>query len=120
MKQYANVGEYIQCQPAEVRPLLEKMKRTIKKCAPKAEETISYGIPAFKLNGALVYFAAFKRHIGFYPTSSGVAAFKKELSPYKHAKGSIQFPLDRPLPVALIGKITRFRVKENQGRKPKK
>ena len=86
---------------------------TIKKAAPKAEEVISYGIPAFKLNGMLVWFAAYSTHVGFYPRASGIEAFKKELSIYKGAKGSVQFPLDNPLPLGLITKMVKFRVTEN-------
>ncbi|TAL72206.1 MAG: hypothetical protein EPN88_05095, partial [Bacteroidetes bacterium] len=93
--------------------LLEQLRVTIKKAAPKAEEIISYGMPAFKLNGVLVWFAAHSKHIGFYPMASGIAAFKKELSIYKSAKGSIQFPLDKPLPLRLITSIVKFRVNEN-------
>ncbi|MBA2421832.1 MAG: DUF1801 domain-containing protein, partial [Chitinophagales bacterium] len=85
----------------------------IRKAAPKAEETINYAMPTFTLNGNLVHFAAYKNHIGFYPTPSGIDAFKKELSLYKGAKGSVQFPIDKPLPWALITKIVKFRVKEN-------
>jgi len=88
-------------------------KPQIKKSAPQAEETISYQMPAFKLNGNLVYFAAFKDHIGFFPTSSGVAAFKKELSKYATSKGTIRFPLGKPIPFDLVRKIVKFRVKEN-------
>lgn len=89
------------------------MRRTIRKAAPAAEEAISYQIPTFKLNGNLVHFAAFKEHIGFYPTSSGIAAFKKELAPYKISKGTVQFPLDEPIPYDIVEKITVFRVNEN-------
>lgn len=93
--------------------MLEELRQAIKLAAPAAEEVISYQMPAFKYHGVLVYFAAYKHHIGVYPTSSGIAAFKKELSVYKGAKGSVQFPLDKPLPLALIKKIVKFRVKEN-------
>lgn len=86
---------------------------TIHEAAPEAKEAISYQIPAFQLNGNLVYFAAYKNHIGFYPTSSGIDAFKDELSPYKSAKGSVQFPIDRPVPYSLVKKIVLFRVQEN-------
>lgn len=89
----------------------------VRKAAPEAEEAISYGIPTFKLHGNLVHFAAFKNHIGFFPAPSGIAAFKKELAAYKGAKGSVQFPLDQPLPLALITKIVKFRVKENTDKK---
>jgi len=89
----------------------------MREAAPEAVEVISYQMPAFKLNGILVYFAAFKNHIGFYPTSSGIEQFKKELSPYKWSKGAVQFPLDKPIPFALVKKIVIFRVKENLRRK---
>jgi len=93
------------------------MRRTIRKAAPEATEAISYQIPTFKLNGNLVHFAAFKNHVGFFPTSSGIAAFKKELSPYKGSKGSVQFPKDKPIPYDLVKRITEFRVKENLKKK---
>lgn len=114
-----DIDDYIDGFPQEVQQLLRKMRQTIQKAAPEAEETISYGIPAFKLNGMLVWFAAFKNHIGFYPHASGIAAFKRELSAYKSAKGSVQFPFDAPLPLALVGRIVRFRVKEGKAGKQK-
>jgi len=89
------------------------MRETIRKAAPQAEEAISYRIPTFKLNGNLVHFAAFKNHIGFYPTSSGILAFKKELSGYKTSRGTVQFPMDKPMPLDLVRRIVRFRVKES-------
>lgn len=100
--------------PKNVQNILERLRRVIRESAPQAEETINYGIPTFKLNGNLVHFAAFKNHIGFYPTPSAIAAFKKELSPYKQAKGSVQFPLDKPIPCDIIKKIVKYRVKENE------
>jgi uncharacterized protein YdhG (YjbR/CyaY superfamily) len=99
--------------PKDVQQRLQKLRLTVKKAAPQAKEKISYGIPAFTLNGMLVWFAAFKNHIGFYPRTSAIAAFKKELSAYKGAKGSVQFPFDKPLPLPLISRIVKFRVKEN-------
>lgn len=93
--------------------MLEKLRQTIRTAAPDATEKISYRIPTFYLNGNLVHFAAFKHHIGFYPTSSGVSAFQDELSKYKTSKGAIQFPLDKPLPLELVKKIVGFRVTEN-------
>ena len=93
-----------------------ELRATIRKAAPGAEEKISYRMPAFNLNGILVYFAAQTRHIGFYPTSSGVTAFKEELGDYKSSKGAIQFPIDRPLPLELITRIVKFRVRENTER----
>ncbi len=107
------IDKYIVASPANVQKILQQVRETIRKAAPQAEETINYGIPTFKLNGNLVHFAAFKNHIGFYPAPSGIEAFKKELSAYKGAKGSVQFPLDQPMPLALITKIVKFRVKEN-------
>jgi uncharacterized protein YdhG (YjbR/CyaY superfamily) len=102
-----------------VQQRLQKMRLTVKKAAPQAKEKISYGIPAFTLNGMLVWFAAFKNHIGFYPRTSAIAAFKKELSHYKGAKGSVQFPFDKPLPLHLISRIVKFRVKENLSKSKK-
>ena len=107
------IDEYISNSPAELQPILKKIRATIKKSAPKAIETINYGIPTFTLKGNLVHFAGFKSHIGFYPTPSGMEKFKKELSPYETAKGSVKFPLDQPIPYDLIEKIVKFRVKEN-------
>jgi uncharacterized protein YdhG (YjbR/CyaY superfamily) len=114
--QYKTIDEYIKSFPASIQDILETMRQTIRKVAPDAVEGISYRMPVFKLNGTLVYFAAFKKHIGFYPTSSGVELFKKELTPYKWSKGSIQFPLDKPIPYDLVEKIVLFRVKENTAR----
>ncbi len=112
-KQFGSIDEYIQTFPSEVQARLQKMRQTIRKAAPQAEEAISYQMPTFKLQGRnLVHFAGYKRHIGFYPVPSGVAAFKKELAPYVQGKGSVQFPLDRPLPFELVKRIVAFRVKE--------
>lgn len=110
---YVNIDEYIISFPKDVQKILTQIRTTIKQAVPQAEETISYGMPAFKLNGYLVYFAAFKNHIGFYALSKGNEFFKKELSVYKTGRGSVQFPLDKPLPLGLIKKIVKFRVKEN-------
>jgi uncharacterized protein YdhG (YjbR/CyaY superfamily) len=115
-----NIDDYVDRFPKEVQQLLKKMRLTIKKAAPKAKETISYGIPTFTLDGYLVWFAAFKNHIGFYPGASAITVFKKELSAYKGAKGSIQFPFDEPLPLALVSRIVKFRVKQNLSKKKKK
>ncbi len=116
-KQFKTIDEYIEAFPEDVQGILQKMRRTIREAAPKAVESISYHMPTFKLNGkGLVYFAAFKSHIGFYPIPSGVEAFKKELSPYKQGKGSVQFPIDQPIPSALVRRIVRFRAKEIQER----
>jgi uncharacterized protein YdhG (YjbR/CyaY superfamily) len=108
-----NIDEYIAGFPEDIQQILEELRATIKKAAPGAEETISYGIPAFKLNGMLVWFAAFKNHIGFYPTPTGIEAFKKELSVYNEGKGSVQFPIDKPLPLNLVTKMVKYRAKKN-------
>ena len=113
MKTFTDIDSYIAEQAAEVRERLEKIRQVVKTSAPKAEEVISYGMPAFKFHGMLVYFAAFKNHIGFYALPSGHKAFEKELSIYKQGKGSVQFPLDKPMPLALIKKMVKFRVQEN-------
>lgn len=115
----ANFAEYRKCHPHEIQQRLKQLRSTIKKAAPQAGETISYGIPAFTFDGILVYFAAFKSHIGLYPRASGIAAFKKQLSAYKHAKGSVQFPHDQPLPLALVTRIVKYRLRENLARKKK-
>ncbi|MCX6379634.1 MAG: DUF1801 domain-containing protein [Armatimonadetes bacterium] len=108
-----NVDAYIAEYPESVQSLLTLMRETIKTADPEAEELISYGMPAYKREGILVYFAGCKNHIGFYPTASGIEAFKQELSGYKSSKGSVQFPLDEPLPLELITKIVQFRVAKN-------
>jgi uncharacterized protein YdhG (YjbR/CyaY superfamily) len=110
---FKDIDHYIAFQTAEVQILLEQMRETIKKAAPKAEEVISYNMPAFKYHGMLVYFAAYKNHIGFYATPTGHLAFKEKLSIYKQGKGSVQFPLSKPLPLDLITDIVSFRLKEN-------
>src|SRR5215813_7642539 len=114
MKNWKTVDEYFSGLPKDVRPVLETLRKTIKQAAPKAEEVISYNIPAFKFNGMLVWYAAFKRHVGLYPKASGIAAFKDELTAYKTSKGAIQFPLDEGIPVSLVKKIVKFRLKENE------
>jgi len=108
-----NVDEYIARFPPEVQKILDKIRLTIKKAAPAAEETVKYQMPAFILRGNLVYFAAFKKHIGFYPRTTGIQKFKKDLSVYEGAKGSVKFPLDKSIPFGLIGKIVKFRAREN-------
>jgi uncharacterized protein YdhG (YjbR/CyaY superfamily) len=107
------IDEYIANSPEDTQSILNKIRATIRRAAPNAQETINYGIPTFTLNGNLVHFAGFKSHIGFYPTPSGIGKFKTELSKYKGAKGSVQFPLDKPIPYGLITRIVKFRVKEN-------
>jgi uncharacterized protein YdhG (YjbR/CyaY superfamily) len=112
-KRFETIDEYIATFPSNVQDILEKLRQTIQDSAPDAKETISYRIPAFKLNCNLVYFAAFKNHIGFYPTSSAIRKFKKELSHYEVAKGTVRFPINEPIPFDLIRKIVKYRVKEN-------
>ncbi len=115
-----DIDEYIKMFPQDIQVLLESLRHTVQKAAPEAEETIKYQIPTFTLNGNLVHFAAYKNHIGFYPTPSGIEAFKEELSIYEGAKGSVKFPLDQPLPLDLVSKIVAYRVAENLGKKKKK
>jgi uncharacterized protein YdhG (YjbR/CyaY superfamily) len=110
---YRTIDEYIATFPQDIQALLQEVRATIRAAAPDAEERISYQMPAFAQHGNLVYFAALKGHIGFYPTSSGVAAFKDELASYVSTPGAIQFPLNQPLPLDLITRIVRFRVAEN-------
>jgi uncharacterized protein YdhG (YjbR/CyaY superfamily) len=118
---FTTMDGYIASFPKEVQTILEKIRLTIRKAAPGAIEAISYQIPTFKLNGSnLVHFAAWKDHIGFYATPSGNVAFKKELLQYKVAKGSIQFPLDEPIPYDLVAKIAKFRAGETQVKKAKR
>jgi uncharacterized protein YdhG (YjbR/CyaY superfamily) len=109
-----NIDEYISGFPVEIQEKLISLRETINKAAPEAVENIAYQMPAFTLDGPLVYFAAFEKHIGFYPVPSGIEAFKEELSVYKQGKGSVQFPLDKPLPMKLIAEIVRFRAEENR------
>jgi uncharacterized protein YdhG (YjbR/CyaY superfamily) len=108
-----DIDEYIAGFPENIQKILEQIRATVKKAAPDAEETIKYAMPTFTLNGNLVYFAAFKNHIGFYPAPTGDEAFKKDLSVYKTGKGSVQFPIDKPMPLNLITKIVKLRVKKN-------
>jgi uncharacterized protein YdhG (YjbR/CyaY superfamily) len=108
----ASIDEYIAKFPPEIQEILEMLRKVIKESAPDAKEKISYQMPTFVLHGNLVHFAACKNHIGFYPTPSGIDAFKHELAEYKGAKGSIQFPIEKPLPYQLISKIVKFRVEE--------
>ena len=108
-----NIDEYIAGFPPDVQAILQKIRTTIKKAAPEAEEAIKYRMPTFTLKGNLVHFAAFKNHIGFYPVPTGIEKFKRELSVYEGGKGSVQFPLDKPIPYGLISKIVKFRVQEN-------
>ncbi len=117
--QITNIDEYISTYPEDIQHLLEQMRETIKVVAPTAVEAISYRLPTFKLNGNLVHFGAFKHHIGFYPTSSGITAFQAELASYPMSKGAVRFPIDQPLPLDLVRRITAFRVQENLKKKKK-
>ncbi|HEY6438162.1 MAG TPA: DUF1801 domain-containing protein [Ignavibacteriaceae bacterium] len=117
---FKTIDEYIKTFPNDIRKILETVRQTIKKAAPDAEEAISYQIPTFKLNGNLVHFAAFKNHIGFYPGSKAIEIFQKELTKYKSSKGAVQFPIDEEMPLSLIQKIVKYRVKVNSAKNPKK
>ncbi len=108
------IDEYIRSFPAEVRTVLEKIRETIRQAAPDAVEAVSYRMPAFKLNGTLVYFAAFKDHIGFYPLPAGIKALEAEIKPYVSGKGTLRFPLDQPVPFALIARIVAARARQNR------
>jgi uncharacterized protein YdhG (YjbR/CyaY superfamily) len=117
-KEYTTIDEYITAFPKDIQIVLESIRNAIREVAPSAEEKISYGIPTFDLNGRhMVHFAAYKNHVGFYPTSSGIKAFNKELSSFKTSKGTVQFPLTEPIPLGLIKKIVKYRVKENLSKK---
>jgi uncharacterized protein YdhG (YjbR/CyaY superfamily) len=111
-----NIDEYVAGFPTDVQKILQKIRMTIRKAAPTAEEAIKYQIPTFTMNGNLVHFAAFKEHIGFYPAPTGIEKFKKEVSIYGSGKGTLKFPLDKPIPYELISKIVKFRVEENLSR----
>lgn len=113
MKKFRTIDEYISDFPKNVQEVLLKLRETIKRAAPEAKETISYGIPTFKQHGNLVHFGGFKHHIGFYPAPKGITAFERELKPYIAGKGSVRFPLDKPLPYALVTRIVKFRLQEN-------
>ena len=117
---FNSIDEYIATFPKETRKILEEVRAAIKASAPDAQEKISYQMPTFFLKGKLVHFAAFQNHIGFYPTPSGIAAFERELAVYKSAKGSVQFPIAKPMPLKLIAKIVRFRVAENLSKTERK
>ena len=114
MKTAASVEEYIATAEPKAKKALRDIRKTIKAAAPKAEEVISYQMPGYKQNGMVVFFAGYKNHIGFYPTGSGIEKFKNEFAKYKWSKGAVQFPLDKPLPAALIKKIVKFKLKENE------
>ena len=116
---FTSVDEYIAAFPEETQKILEELRAVIKAVVPEAKEKISYQMPTFDLNGNLVHFAVFKNHIGFYPTPSGIEAFKQELSGYAGAKGSVQFPINQPLPLDLIRRIVEYRVAENRAKRKK-
>ena len=116
---FTSIDEYIAAFPEETQKILEALRAVIKAAVPEAKEKISYQMPTFDLNGNLVHFAAFKNHIGFYPTPSGIEAFKQELSGYAGAKGSVQFPINQPLPLDLIRRIVEYRVAENRAKRKK-
>lgn len=111
---FTGIDEYIAGFPADIQKLLESIRSTIRKAAPKAEETIKYAMPTFILNGNLIHFAAYKKHIGIYPVPRGEESFKKSLAVYEGEKSTMRIPLDEPLPLALIGKIVKYNVKRNQ------
>jgi uncharacterized protein YdhG (YjbR/CyaY superfamily) len=119
MSEYNTIDEYIAAFPLEIQSILSNIREIVRKLAPEATEKISYQMPTFYLNGNLVHFAAFKKHIGFYPTPSGIEAFQEELSKYKGAKGSVQFPLNQPIPYDLIRKIVIYRLEESRNSKTK-
>ena len=112
-RDFTTIPEYIARFPEQVSGILEELRRVIRETAPEAEEAISWGMPTFRLHGNLVHFAAYKHHIGFYPGSSAIAVFREELSPFKYSKGTVQFPIDKPVPFDLVRKIVRYRVKEH-------
>lgn len=112
LRKFKTVDEYLSTFPKETQALLQQLRNTIRLGAPQAEEVISYNMPAYKYNGVLVYFAGYKKHIGFYPTSSPIVTFKNKLIKYKTSKGAIQFPVEKNIPVTLVKEIVRFRLKE--------
>jgi uncharacterized protein YdhG (YjbR/CyaY superfamily) len=120
MKEYTDINAFVAEFPEEVQKILEKVRATIQKAAPEAKEAIKYGMPTFVLNGNLVHFAAYKNHIGFYPAPTGIDAFMDELAIYRTGKGTIQFPIDKPIPFDLITKVVKFRVAENLKKGKKK
>ena len=119
-KQFTDIDDYISYFPVETQEILQQVRTTIKAAAPTAEETISYQIPAFRYKGILVRFAGYKKHIGFYPDPSGIEKFKDALSEYESGRGSVKFPLNKPVPYDLIGDIVKFRVRENSEKAAKK
>jgi uncharacterized protein YdhG (YjbR/CyaY superfamily) len=119
-QKFSTVDDYISAFPPAMQAILQELRATIKKAAPKAEEVISYNMPGYKLNGMLVWYAGYKNHIGFYPKPSGLQTFQKELAGYKGSKGAVQFPIDQPMPLNLVTKIVKFRIKENAATAGKK
>ncbi len=117
---FKTVNEYFSALPPKTRNILKELRKSIKEAAPQAEELISYNMPAFKLHGMLVYYAAYDRHIGFYPTSSPMKVFKDQLMGYKTSKGAIQFPIQEPIPTTLVKSIVKFRISENLEKEAKK
>lgn len=120
MKNYTSVDAYIADFPENIQELLQTMRETIKKAAPEATEAIKYGIPTFILNGNLVHFGGYKGHIGFYPDPRGIAEFIEETAQYQAGKGTLQFPIDKPLPLDLVTRIVKYRVQDNLAKKKKK
>ncbi len=120
MKEYKDINEFIAEFPEDVQIILEKIRAIIQQAAPDAKEAIKYGMPTFVLNGNLVHFAAYKNYIGFYPAPSGIDAFIAELEQYRTGKGTIQFPIDKPIPYELITKVVKYRVEENLNKRKKK
>jgi uncharacterized protein YdhG (YjbR/CyaY superfamily) len=116
-RKFKSVDDYIATFPKTVQCILQEFRKAIKEAAPEAEETISYQMPAFKLNGILVWYGAYKNHVGLYPRASAIVAFKDKLSGYKVSKGTVQFPLNEPIPFDLIKEIVRFRVREDVSKK---
>jgi uncharacterized protein YdhG (YjbR/CyaY superfamily) len=117
---FKTVAKYFSTLPTNTKSILEEVRRAIKDAAPQAEEVISYNMPAFKLHGILVYYAAHREYIGLYPTASGIGAFKNEFSGYKWSKGAVQFPIDKPMPIDLISKIVKFRLQEDLEKEKRK
>jgi uncharacterized protein YdhG (YjbR/CyaY superfamily) len=120
MKEYADINAFIADFPEEIQAILERIRTTIQEAAPEAKEAIKYGMPTFVSNGNLVHFAAYKNHIGFYPAPTGIDAFIEDLAPYRTGKGTVQFPIDKPIPYDLITKVVKFRVEENLKKRKKK
>ena len=115
-KDFESIDEYIASFPKNTQNILLALRKAIQEAAPHSQETISYQMPAFKLNGILVWFVAFKKHIGFFPTASGIEAFKEKLAHYETSKGTVRFPIDEPIPFDLVKEIVKYRVKENLGK----